>query len=110
MGSSCWVGVAAHEVRGLQSEHAGEGVDADVVVGPVVHWGERHLVGIFELAEGELGLGLGAVASHHLGDRPVVAVGDQHAFAEDLLFECVAGGGSRWKLSRCSAGVSPVSW
>jgi hypothetical protein len=43
-------------------------------------------VGVFELAEAELGLGLGAVAGDHVGDRPVVAVGHQHAFAEDLFF------------------------
>ena len=47
--------------------------------------------GVFELAEGELGLGLGAVAGHDLGDRPVVAVGDQDTFAEDLGFQVVAG-------------------
>ncbi|MDQ2707252.1 MAG: hypothetical protein M3Z25_06275 [Actinomycetota bacterium] len=39
-----------------------------------------------------LGLGLGVVAGDDLGDRPVVAVGDQYAFVEDLLLECVAGG------------------
>jgi len=31
------VGFAAHEVGDLQGEDAGEGVDADVVFGPVVH-------------------------------------------------------------------------
>jgi hypothetical protein len=34
---------------------------------------------------------LGAVASDHLGDRPVLAVGDQDTFAEDLGFQVGAG-------------------
>ena len=85
-------GVAAHEVGDLEGQHAGEGVDADVVVGPVVHWGEGHQVGVFELAESELGLGLGTVAGDDLGDWPVVAVGDQHSFAEHLLLEHLACG------------------
>jgi hypothetical protein len=38
-----------------------------------VHRGERHHVGVFELAEPELGVGLGAVGGHDLGDRPVWA-------------------------------------
>ena len=33
-------GFAAHEVGDLEGEHAGEGVDADVVLGPVEHGGE----------------------------------------------------------------------
>ena len=47
------VGFEAHEVGELQGEDAGEGVDGDVVVGPVVHRGERHFVGVFELPEAE---------------------------------------------------------
>jgi len=64
---------AAHQVGELEGEHAGEQVHADVVVGPVVHRGERHHAPVFELPEGELGVGLGAVAGHDLGDRPVIA-------------------------------------
>ena len=37
------VGVAAHQVGDLQGQYAGEDVDADVVVGPVVHRAERLL-------------------------------------------------------------------
>ena len=47
------VGLQAQQVGQLQGEHAGEGVDGDVVVGPVVHRGERHLVRVFELPEAE---------------------------------------------------------
>jgi hypothetical protein len=46
----------AQQVRQLQREHAGEGVHGDVVVGPVVHRGERHLVGVLELPEAEFDL------------------------------------------------------
>ncbi len=84
-------GVAAHEVGDLQGEYAGEGVDADVVVGPVAHRGKGHHVRVFELAEAELGLGLGTVGGHHLGQGPVLVGGDQDAFAEHLGFQVGAG-------------------
>jgi hypothetical protein len=58
---------------------------------PVVHGAEGDHVGVFELAEAELGLGLGAVAGDYLGDWPVLAVGDQDTFAEDLGFQVGAG-------------------
>ena len=43
------------------------------------------------MAEAELGLGLGAVAGDYLGDGPVLVVGDQDTFAEDLGFQVGAG-------------------
>ena len=46
---------------------------------------------VFELAEGELGLGLGPVPGDHLGHRPVVVAGDQHVLAEHLFFQGGAG-------------------
>src|SRR6478609_2266045 len=49
-------GLEAQQVGQLQGQHAGEGVHGDVVVGPVVHRGERHLVGVLELTEAELDL------------------------------------------------------
>jgi len=49
-------GVAAHEVGELQGQDAGEQVDPDVVVGPVVHRAEGHHVGA------PLVVALGAVA------------------------------------------------
>ena len=85
-------GAKAHEVGDLQGQDAGEDVDADVVLGPVVHRGERHHVRVFHLPEGELGLGLGPVAGDHLSCRPVVVVGDQDVLAEDLFFQPGAGG------------------
>lgn len=45
------------------------------------------------MAEAELGVGLGPVAGYDLGQGPVVAVGDQDLFAEDLGFEFRAGVG-----------------
>jgi len=85
------VGLAAHQVGDLQGEDAGEGVYADVVIGPVVHGRERDDVGVFELAEAGLGVGLGAVGGDDVGDGPVLAVGDEDPFAEDLGFQRVAG-------------------
>ena len=70
-----------------EGEDAGLGVDADVVVGPVVHGAERDDVGVFELAEAELGVGLGAVAGHDVGDGPVVVVGDEDPFAEQFVLQ-----------------------
>ena len=52
---------------------------------------ERDDVRVLELAEPELGLGLGAVAGDDLGDGPVVVAGDQDVLAEDLLFQRGAG-------------------
>ena len=85
------LGLAAHQVGDLQGQHAGEGMDADVVLGPVEHRGERHDPGVFELPEGGLGLGLGPVAGDHLGGGPVVVIGDQHVLAEELFFQGDAG-------------------
>jgi len=81
------VGFQAHQVRDLQGQDAGECVDADVVLGPVEHRGERHDVRVFHLPEGGLGFGLGPVGGDYLGDGPVVVAGDQHVFAEDLFFQ-----------------------
>jgi hypothetical protein len=81
----------AHQVSDLQGQDAGEDVNADVVLGPVMHRGERHDMGVFHLPEGELGLGLGPVPGHDPRDGPVVMIGDQDVLAEDLLFERGAG-------------------
>ena len=64
---------------------------ADVVLGPVMHRGERHNVRVFHLPEGELGLGLGPVAGNHLGDGPVVVIGDEDVLAEQFFFQGGAG-------------------
>ncbi len=86
-------GLQAREVCKLEGEDAGEDVDADVVLGPVEHRGERRHVRVFELAEGELGFGLGPVAGDHLGGGPVVVAGDQDVLAEDFFFQRRAGCG-----------------
>jgi hypothetical protein len=74
-----------------ECEHAVEDVDSDLAVGPVEHRGEPDDVRIFELPEAAFDLGLGAVAGHDVGEGPVVAVGDQDPFAEDLLLQLVCG-------------------
>ena len=93
-------------MRDLQGQDAGEDVDADVVLGPVEHRGERHHVRVFHLPERELGLGLRPVAGDHLGGGPVVVIGDQHMFAEDLLFQRGAPGGVDGQDSRRSRRAS----
>ena len=77
----------------LEGEHAGEHVDADVVLGPVEHRAEGGYAGVFHLPEGGLGLGLGPVGGDDLGGGPVVVVGDQDVLAEDLFFQGGAGAG-----------------
>src|SRR5258706_240887 len=74
-----------------QGEYAGEHVHSDVVLGPVVHRGERHDAAVLELPEGELRFGLGPVAGDHLGGGPVVVAGDQDVLAEQFLFQGGAG-------------------
>jgi len=81
----------AHEVGQLQGQDAGEHVDADAVLGPVAHRGERDDVRVLHLPEPEFRLGLRPVAGDDLGDGPVVVAGDQDVLAEDLLFEGGAG-------------------
>ncbi len=86
-----------------KGEHAGADVHADVALGRGGASGVNDTTwGFFELAEPELGLGLGAVASDDIGGGPVVAVGHQHPFAEDLFFEV---GASR--VVAGPAGVAP---
>ena len=103
------VGLQAHQVRDLQGEHAGEGVHPDVVLGPVEHRREGDDVGVFHLPEGAFGFGLGSVAGDHVDDRPVVVVGDDHVFAEDLGSSPARASGSMFQLRRRSLGCSPVS-
>jgi len=86
-------GLAAHELGDRERGHAVGDVHPDLLVGPVPHRGEGDQVGVFELAEAALGVVLGPVAGDHLGDRPVLAVGDQDAFAEQLALKCAAGCG-----------------
>src|SRR5258708_17052492 len=83
-------GAAAHEVGELEGEHAGEDVDADVVLGPVEHRAEGGDAGVFHLPEGGLGLGLGPVGGDDLGGRPVVVVCDHDLLADDLFFQAAA--------------------
>ncbi len=58
----------------------------------VPHRGEGDDLGVLELAESGLGVGLGAVAGDHLGRRPLVAAGDQDPLAEQLGRQFAAGG------------------
>jgi len=48
-------------------------------------------VGVFHLPETRFDLGLGAVGRDDIGGGPVIAVGEQDPFAEQLLFQSVAG-------------------
>src|SRR5215470_18726780 len=80
-------GVAAHEVGCGQGQDAGEQVDSDLVVGAVADRGEGHHVGVFGLAESGFEVFLAAVGVDDGGGWPVVVVGDQDAFAEDLLVQ-----------------------
>ena len=66
-------------------------------------------MGVFELAEGELGLGLGAVAGHHLGDRPVLAVGDQDTFTKTSVSRLVRAWSSMWFSSGHAERASVVA-
>jgi hypothetical protein len=86
-------GLAAHQVGDGEGEHAVEDVDADLLVGPVEHGGERHDGPVLELAEAGFGIGLGAVGGDDIGDRPVGAVGEQDPFAEHFALQSAVGGG-----------------
>jgi hypothetical protein len=62
-------GSAAHQVRDGKGEDAVEDVEADLLVGPGLHGAERHDVGVFELTEPELGVGL-RPDRRHVPNRP----------------------------------------
>jgi hypothetical protein len=67
-------GLAAHEVGELPGQDAGEGVDADVVLGPVVHRGERDDVGSLSWRKlsSASDWGLGAVDNVFVDREPAV--------------------------------------
>ena len=70
---------------------------------------KRHDVGVFHLAEVVLHRGLGAVAGHDVDDSPVVVVGEQDAFAEQLVGEDLDRLGVDAPMCRAKlAGVSPI--
>ena len=48
-------------------------------------------MGVFELTEAELRVGLGPVGGHDVADGPVVLIGDKYSFAEYFRFQCAAG-------------------
>ena len=60
--------LTAHEVRDGEREDAVERVNADFLVGPVVHRGERHHVRVLQLPEPCFDLGLGPLGGHNLRD------------------------------------------
>ncbi len=87
------VDLAAHQVRDGQSQDAVEHVDPDFVVCPVEHGAEPDDVGVFELAEPRFDIILGSVSGDDVSDGPFVAVGHEQPFAEELIFQVVAGVG-----------------
>ena len=90
-------GFASHQVCDGEGEGEGEGenavehVDTDLLIGPVMHRGERDDVLVFHLSEPGLDLALGTVGCHDLGGGLGVAVGEQDPFAEKTLFESLPG-------------------
>src|SRR5665647_3380450 len=85
------ISLSCHEAGGHQCEHAVKGVDADLLVRPVEHRVEGDNLAVLHLAEVGFDFGLGAVAGHHLGDAPLVAVGEDDPFAEQLIGQCGLG-------------------
>jgi len=78
-------GLASHQVGESECGDAVGDVEPDVGVAPVPHRGEADDLGVFELVEAGFGVELAAVAGDDLGARPVLAVGDQQAFAEPTM-------------------------
>ena len=100
------VGLAAHEVGDGEGEDAVEDVDADLLVGPVVHRAENDTTwGSLSLPEAGFDLGLGAVGGHDVGDGPGVAVGEQDPFAEQAFFQRLRGRWCRWRGQAQVGGV-----
>jgi hypothetical protein len=83
-------------------------VDPDLLIGPVEHRVERDNLAVLHLSEVGLDVVLGSIGTDHVGDRPLVPIGEEDPLAEDLGFECVPGLGvdpeGETKLARAVTG------
>lgn len=64
------------------AEHAVEGTDANLAVGPVVHGSPAQPVSVLEPAKHALHGLLDAVGSHHLLGSPIQAVGQERSSSQ----------------------------
>ena len=102
------VGLAAHEVGDGEGQDAVEDVDADLLVGPVVHRPERDHVWVFLLPEPGFDFGLGAVGRDHVDDRPGVRLVNRIRLPNSRSSNRFRALWSVRQVSRSSVGSSPV--
>src|SRR5438132_741359 len=74
-------GLAMHILQQRDAQHAVKRMDADLAVGPVMHWSPTEPLSVFQAAEDALDLLLAVITGYNLFRRPVHAVGEQHRAA-----------------------------
>lgn len=66
-----------------ESEHTGEDMDLNFLIGPVVLRTKRDVMGIFHATEGCLYVMLASVSTHNLSICPVLIVSKEDSLAKD---------------------------
>ena len=82
-------GTQVQKVGEQEAENAGEHVDVQLLVGPVVLRPKSHMSWILEVSEDRLDCGLTVVGTDDVRSRPVVVVGHEDDAAERVARESV---------------------
>ena len=84
-------GAQVEEASEEIAEDAGEDVDVEFLIGPVVLGSQGDVDGVLEVCEDGFYGSLTSVGADDLGGRPVVAVGDEDDAAEGVTIESIEG-------------------
>jgi hypothetical protein len=82
------LGAQEHTLGEQVAEDAGEYMDVELLVGPVVLGAQGQMEGVLEMGEDGFDLRLSVVGINDLGGGPVVAVRDQDDPAQGVTLEC----------------------
>ena len=99
--------LCCHEVDDGECEHEGGQVQGDLLTPPVEDPGDRHVLGVLQLAKAVLDLSPPTTGRDHLGGRPVAPVSGEDAFFERLVSRQARASSSRRQERARSAGVVP---
>ena len=68
-----------------EAEQTAEGMDMDLLIGPMKLRTHRHVFVVFDLAEGLLDFALAAIGLEDLFVGPLLPIGNEDALAEDFV-------------------------
>ena len=74
-----------------QSQNAVEGMDANLLIGPVMQWSPTDKVGIFHSFEGLLNMVLTPIRAHDVFVAPPFLVGEEEIFAQQRPLQTLPG-------------------